>query len=310
MHFNHRVVGATWNEKSCTWNVDVEDIEKKLVFSDWCHFLVNAGGILNDWRWPKIPGLHDFQGKLVHSASWPDGWNYDGLTVGVIGNGSTGIQIVPTMQPKVKSLLHIIRSPTWVTPGAASRYPSLQGGVMPDRFSDDQKKHFRTDETSYLEFRKQVEREINSKFQLLVNGSSEAEDVRKKAYDSMIRLLGPDGAARYAAKVIPDFAVGCRRITPGVGYLESFTKENVRIITDSSIERADEHGLVMSDGEHITLDAIVCATGFDVSFTPRFPITGRDGVSLTDVWSKNIPYAYLSMAVPKFPNYFSKPCSS
>jgi hypothetical protein len=22
------------------------------------------------WRWPGIPGLHDFRGTLAHSASW------------------------------------------------------------------------------------------------------------------------------------------------------------------------------------------------------------------------------------------------
>lgn len=306
INLSHKVIGATWNENDCIWNVEIEDTVNRLVFSDWCHFLVNAGGILNNWRWPDIPGLHDFQGKLVHSASWPESWDYDDLKIAVIGNGSTGIQIVPAMQPKVKELVHIIRSPTWVTPGAASRYPSLRGGSMPDRFSDEQREHFRNDPKSYMEFRKQVEREINSKFQMLVNGSEKAEDVRKMAYESMVQLLGPVGAKQYAEKIIPDFPVGCRRITPGVGYLESFTKENVRIITDAKIERADRTGLVMSNGEHIKLDAIVCATGFDVSFTPRFPIIGREGVSLTDVWSKNIPYAYLSMAVPKFPNYFGK----
>lgn len=306
VRLSHKVIGATWNEEDCIWKVEIEDTVNKSTFTDWSHILINAGGILNNWRWPEIPGLHDFQGKLVHSADWPEDWDYTDLKIAVIGNGSTGIQIVPAMQPKVKELVHIIRSPTWVTPGAASRYPSLRGGSMPDKFSDEQREHFRNDPESYLAFRKQVEKEINSKFQMLVNGSEKADEVRTIAYDSMVQLLGPDGARKYAEKIIPDFPVGCRRITPGVGYLESFTKENVRIITDATIERVDEAGLVMSDGEHISLDALVCATGFDVSFNPRFPVIGRDGVSLTDVWTKNIPYAYLSMAVPKFPNYFGE----
>lgn len=306
IQLSHRVIGATWNEKDSIWKVEIEDTVNQSTFTDWCHFLLNGGGILNHWAWPSIPGLHDFQGKLVHSANWPQDWDYSNLTVAVIGNGSTGIQIVPAMQPLVKELVHIIRSPTWVTPGAASRYPSLRGGSMPGKFSDEQREHFRNDPESYLAFRKQIEREINSKFQMLVNGTEKAEEVRTLAYESMIELLGPEGAKQYAEKIIPEFPVGCRRITPGVGYLESFTKENVRIITDAKIERVDQTGLVMSNGEHIELDALICATGFDVSFTPRFPIIGRDGVSLTDVWSKNIPYAYLSMAIPKFPNYFGK----
>jgi cation diffusion facilitator CzcD-associated flavoprotein CzcO len=306
IHLSHRVLGAIWSEEKRVWDVQIEDTANQLIFFDHCHFLMNAGGILNNWRWPSIPGLQDFRGKLVHSANWPSDWDYRGLKVAVIGNGSTGIQIVPAIQPQVKELVHLIRSPTWVTPGAASRYPSLIGGRIPERFSDQQKEHFRNDPAFYLSFRKQVEREINGKFRMLVNGSDRAEEARINAYKSMVGLLGPHGAP-YVEKVVPGFPVGCRRITPGIGYLESFTKPNVQIVIDATIEKADEDGLLLSNGEHIQLDAIVCATGFDVSFTPRFPIIGRDGISLKDVWSKpNIPYAYLSMAIPKFPNYFSK----
>lgn len=227
-----------------------------------------------------------------------------GKVVAVIGNGSTGIQIVPAIQPYVKKLIHLIRSPTWVTPGAASRYPSLRGGNMPEVFSEEQKELFRTDEVQYTDFRKQIEREINEKFKMLVNGAKRAEEARRNAYNSMMSLLG-ERAADLGPKIIPDFAVGCRRITPGVGYLESFSKPNVRVIVEAKIERIEPKGLVMASGELIEVDAIICATGFDVSFTPRFPIIGRNSISLSDVWGEpNVPRAYLSMAIPEFPNYF------
>ncbi|KAL2013171.1 hypothetical protein VTN00DRAFT_696 [Thermoascus crustaceus] len=284
---NHRMVGATWNEEGGIWHLQIEDTVNQLIFDNCCHFLINAGGILNNWKWPDIPGLHEFKGKLIHSANWPEDWDYKGLSVAVIGNSSTGIQIVPSMQPHVKELIHLIRSPTWVTPGATSRYPSLRGGKMPDRFSDKQREHFHNDPELYLAFRKQVEKEINSKFQMLVNSSQKAEEV-KNTYNSMIKLLR-EGSAKYADKIITDFPVGCRCITPGIGYLESFSKSNVRMITEAKIERVDADSLTMSGGEHIKTDAIVCATGFD------------------DFRSEpNIPYAYLSTAVPKFPNYFTQ----
>ena len=304
IRLKHRVTGAVWDEGAKSWQVQIEDVENQLILEDRCDFLINAGGILNNWKWPNIQGLQNFQGRLIHSADWPSDWDYTESRVAVIGNGSTGIQLVPAMQRHVKQLIHFVRSPTWVTPGAASRYPSLIGGKIPEFFGEEQKEQFRNDPKGYLAFRSQVEKEINSKFRMLVSGSERAAAAMKSAHDSMMQLLGPDGA-KYADKVIPEFPVGCRRITPGVGYLESFSKPNIHIVTDT-IAMADSTGLVLSNGEHIKLDAIVCATGFDVSFTPRFPIIGRDSVSLTDVWSKNIPYAYLSMAVPKFPNYFSK----
>ena len=305
---SHRVIGATWEEKLGIWHVQIEDTVNHRIFDDWCNFLINGGGILNSWKWPDIPGLHNFKGRLVHSADWPKDFDYKGLTVAVIGNGSTGIQIVPTMQPDAKQLVHLVRSPTWVTPGAASRYPSLRDGKMPEHFSNEQKEVFRKHPDQYMAFRKAVEIEINGKFRMLVNGAQEAQRAKNDAGKSMTTLLGPANA-QLAERLIPDFPVGCRRITPGVGYLESFSKDNVRVITDAKIERVDEEGLELSTGEHIKLDALVCATGFDVSFFPRFPIVGRDGTNLRDVWGPpNIPSAYLSMAIPQFPNYFSK-CS-
>jgi len=53
----------------------------------------------SNWKWPDIPGLHSFQGDLVHSAAWKDGLDYQGKTVAVLGSGSSGVQIVPTIQP-------------------------------------------------------------------------------------------------------------------------------------------------------------------------------------------------------------------
>jgi cation diffusion facilitator CzcD-associated flavoprotein CzcO len=51
------------------------------------------------WKWPDIPGLHDFKGTLVHSANWPDNLDHNGKNVAVLGYGSSGVQIVPAIQP-------------------------------------------------------------------------------------------------------------------------------------------------------------------------------------------------------------------
>lgn len=66
--------------------------------------LINAGGILNKWQWPKIDGLKDFKGPLLHSARGDDKVELKGKTVAIIGSGSSSIQIVPKIQPIVKRL--------------------------------------------------------------------------------------------------------------------------------------------------------------------------------------------------------------
>lgn len=116
----------------------------------------------------------------------------------------------------------------------------------------------------------------------------------------MISALGGD--EKLSGLLIPEFPLGCRRMTPGVGYLESLTQDNLHIISDP-IVCVNKSGLVTSAGATIDVDAIVCATGFNVSFRPRFPIHGRKG-NLQDLWSSNLPRAYMSCAVPDIPNYF------
>ena len=118
----------------------------------------------------------------------------------------------------------------------------------------------------------------------------------------MTTLLKND--ERLCKALIPSFPVGCRRLTPGPGYLESLTQNNVRVITDS-IVKVVPAGLEISTGEVIEFDSLICATGFDLSFRPRFPLIGRKG-NLQDLWTDNLPRAYMSCAVPDFPNFFSK----
>jgi cation diffusion facilitator CzcD-associated flavoprotein CzcO len=89
-----------------------------------------------------------------------------------------------------------------------------------------------------------------------------------------------------------------------VGYLEALTQKDVTVVFDG-IKRVLPQGIELETGEIIELDAIVCATGFNVSWKPRFPIIGRDGIDLRDQW-KDRPTAYLSIAVPNFPNYICK----
>ena len=92
-----------------------------------------------------------------------------------------------------------------------------------------------------------------------------------------------------------------RRPTPGVGYLEALTQKNVRVVFES-IKQIVPQGIELESGEIIELDAIVCATGFDVSWKPRFPVIGRGGIDIREQWDQR-PTAYLSLAVPNFPNY-------
>lgn len=104
--------------------------------------------------------------------------------------------------------------------------------------------------------------------------------------------------------LIPEFPVGCRRLVPSVGYMESLHKENVKVVTEG-IERIIPEGLVLKSGETVPVDVIVCATGFNTSFCPKYSLVGRKD-DLRDRWSKEVAQAYLSFAVPGMPNFWSE----
>jgi cation diffusion facilitator CzcD-associated flavoprotein CzcO len=111
---NHRVVGATFCEASAKWTVTIQSPDE--TFQDTCDVLINASGLLNHWRWPAVAQLHDFRGPLVHTAAWPEGLNLKDKRVGLIGIGSSAIQVLPNIQREVKSCVVFIRSKTWIAP--------------------------------------------------------------------------------------------------------------------------------------------------------------------------------------------------
>jgi cation diffusion facilitator CzcD-associated flavoprotein CzcO len=73
---NHQIVKADWNDRQGKWHVQVKNTQDGSVFEDSCDVLVSATGALNDWKWPQIPGLQDFKGKLLHSASWDETFDW------------------------------------------------------------------------------------------------------------------------------------------------------------------------------------------------------------------------------------------
>jgi cation diffusion facilitator CzcD-associated flavoprotein CzcO len=79
-----------------------------LVFSSkfkYFSLLLNTWLIyLSNWKWPDIPGLHSFKGDLMHSAAWKDNYDVKGKKVAVLGCGSSGVQIVPSIQPGESSI--------------------------------------------------------------------------------------------------------------------------------------------------------------------------------------------------------------
>ena len=106
--------------------------------------------------------------------------------------------------------------------------------------------------------------------------------------------------------LIPTTGVGCRRPTPGINYLSALIAPNVNIAY-GPIATVTPHGAISANDplHHHDLDVLICATGFNTTYTPRFPILNADGLNLQDKWSpeRGRPASYFATAAPGYPNY-------
>ncbi|EXJ74905.1 uncharacterized protein A1O5_01601 [Cladophialophora psammophila CBS 110553] len=306
IHLNTSVCGADWDESKSKWVVklakktSLEDEQGVLHLEEECDILLNGTGFLNAWKWPEIPGIETFQGDLFHTAHYKEGYDLKGKRVAVIGAGSSGIQVVGSIVSEVDHLYTWVRSPTWITAAFGRAYAGERGANF--TYSAAQKKAFEADPEMYHRYKKTIESELNQRFRLVLRNTRESDEANANAYAQMSAIL--KSKPHLLNAIIPsDFNVACRRPTPGQGYLEALVNEKTTVFT-RNIKAINPTGVVDSEtGIDYPVDVIICATGFDTSFRPRFPITGLDKTtSLAEKWAKH-PSSYLGIGVDGFPNY-------
>ncbi|OAP58404.1 hypothetical protein AYL99_07494 [Fonsecaea erecta] len=295
----HRVDHAEWDDDEGQWHITLTDLDSGNQFTESCDIFINAGGPLNYWEWPKIPGLNVFKGVLAHSAAYPEGLDLNGKRVAVVGIGSSGVQIIAKIQSQVEKLYTWISTPTWMTPSFASKY-SGPGGLN-FKYSEEQKKRFREEPDYYLKYCKMVETQLQEGFLAFHHNTPEAKALEKMARQEMMEKL--KGRDDLIEKLIPkDFPVGCKRPTPGNGFLEALVSPNVTTFT-KALEKITEQGFLDPEGNEHEVDVIILATGFNTTWVPRFPIIAN-GYNLQDQYRKN-PISYLGLSAPFMPNYFT-----
>jgi hypothetical protein len=220
----------------------------------------------------------------------------------VIGAGSSGIQIVPTLQPKVKSMDHYVRGRTWIAASFGSELVKERNDGQDGNFeyTQEEMEAWKKNPESYIKYRKALEIGMQGGYAVTQRGSKEHEGAWALFKQEMQQRLTKK--PEIAEHLIPEFPPLCKRLTPGPGYLEALVADNVNVI-NNEIQGIDETGITTTDGRHRPVDAIVCATGFDTSFQGRFPIYGRGGLNLQDHY-KQRPETYLGVCTNNYPNFF------
>lgn len=222
----------------------------------------------------------------------------------MIGAGSSGIQVVPALVNKVKSMDHYVRGKTWIATqgsedilkaGTALRV----GDATNFTYNQKEKDNWKQDTEAYIAYRKQLEFRLQGSHEVSYRGSARHNQARA-SYEQMMRDRLKE-RPELLDQLLPQFPPLCKRLTPGPGYLEALTAPHVSTIS-SPIAFIDSTGIMTKDGTRRPVDAIVCATGFQTAPGSGFPIYGRDGINLREK-HRTCPKSYLGLCTDNFPNF-------
>ncbi len=318
IRFNSRMKRADFDEAKLRWSVTTEDGRQ------WsAQYFVLAVGQLSTTKAPDYPGQAGFQGEIIHSGVWPKHKvEFAGKRVGIIGTGSSGMQMTPVIAKKAKHLTVFQRTPNYSVP--ASNAP----------VSDEEDARVKSN------YRARREQALNSptglgfvpnKKSALDATPEEREAVYEAAwhrlgfgfalayYDLLLSKEANDTAAEFVRrkiagviddpvlrdKLIPkDHPFAARRPSVDSGYFQAFNRDNVDLadIREFPIVEFTPEGIRTAARLH-ELDMVIFATGFDAltGSLLKPDIVGRGGLTLKDKW-KHGPVTQLGVAVAGFPN--------
>jgi cation diffusion facilitator CzcD-associated flavoprotein CzcO len=281
--FGADVRTTEYDEVTSRWTLTAEDGRQWTADS-----LVLGVGGLHEPSYPDIPGLTEFAGPVMHTADWPAEDGLDDKRVAVIGTGASAVQLIPAVAPRAAHTTVFQRTPSWIIAkgdGTWSarrqrtfrRFPTLQRAVR-----------WRT----YLRMEANVP--AFTRYPWL------AKPTERAALRQLAKSV-PDPATR--AKLTPHYQLGCKRVLLSDDYWPTFARDDVALVTEA-ITRIEPDAVVTADGSRHVVDALVVATGFDVtgSFT-RMTIRGQQGRTLEEAWSSGA-HTHLGITVAGFPELY------
>ncbi len=286
IHFNTEITACHFQEASNNWELTDAHGENHIF-----DIVIVASGVLHHPSTPDITGLDDFQGSCFHSAQWEDDLVLENNNIGIIGCGSSGIQIATALTSVANQLVHFQRSPQWIMP------------VEQFNYTEEEKQAFRDNQQLIDDIRydKQYWDNIYRFNKGIINPDSPEmqmiEDICRDYLEASIQ----DPALR--EKLRPDYRAACKRLIYNWQYYDCVQNQNVFVET-GSIDRVMDSGVQMQDGTFHTLDILVLATGFHADrFIKPTSVIGRNGLSLDTFWTPR-PTAHYAVTLPGFPNMF------
>lgn len=324
--FDTRVTAAHYDQHTHLWHVTTARGDTLT-----CRFCIFATGSLSQVNYPDIPGLGDFAGRILHTAAWPhEHVDLTGKRVGVIGTGSSGIQLVPEVAREAAHLTVFQRTPNYSIPAAnrplgdderreqkatydeRRRTSRLSGGGSP--FVPHDKNTLEVDDAERERVYEHSWKLGGVLFSKAFPDQMRNEEANKLARDfaeRKIRSVIDDQSV--ADHLIPtDHPIGTKRIVTDSGYFQAYNRDNVDLVNlrETPIHRVAATGVETVDDNGATtrhdLDVLVFATGFDAvtGAMEAIDIRGRGGRTVTQAWADGVR-SYLGLMIAGFPDLFT-----
>lgn len=253
-------------------------------------FLTAVGGFSRPRR-VRFQGLDDFQGKTFHTAEWDPTFDWKDKRVAVIGNDCSAAQVVPSIAPDARKVTQFARSAQWYHERPNKAFSALEKFCF--RWIPFWQRYYR------LKLFLQTD-DLASVY------GPKKEQVRQREAleDAARKYIYQETPEKYHHFIVPDFPLGCKRRIYDPGYLASLRRDNVELRPEG-LASVTKTGIISESGAEEDFDAIVLATGFEVSsFLVPMKIVGKDGRTLADQWNSwQGAQAYLGTFVHNHPNF-------
>lgn len=264
--------------------------------------VICAVGSLSKPFIPQIPGLENFDGLVCHTATWPEGTDVTGKRVGLIGNGSSGVQIGRHLADNADEFVAFQRTPHWILPNdrASETVPDSEIWAIENI-------PFYGEWLRFLQFWEFGDKKYET---LVVDPDFEgpginAANERLRAELTAYILDQVGGREELAAKLTPAYSPFVKRMVLDNGWYSSLSRENARLVTDR-IDHITSEGIVTADGMLHELDMLIFATGFHgTEYMWPMEVRGRSGMTPGE-WAgaDDELRAYLGILLPDLPNFY------
>jgi cation diffusion facilitator CzcD-associated flavoprotein CzcO len=284
IRFDSEVAALDWTGEA--WRIELADGRL-----DRADVVIAATGVLHHPNVPHIPGIDTFAGVAMHTAQWDPSVALDGKRIGVIGNGSTGVQMVAHLGLEGHEVTHFQRTPQWIMPAPNRPYTEEEKAVFRSSIEA-------IDAVRYSPlFLAAVDR--------FTRGVTDADSAELTEIENICRdfLETSVKDPELREKLRPKYRVACKRLIYSSTYYEAVQRPNVEVVV-SGIREVTPEGVLGADGVLHRLEVLALATGFHADrFIRPARVKGLGGVELDEAWEPRCA-AYLGIAVPNFPNLF------